>query len=949
MTQTNRFPKTKLTVVAVLLSVAIAIAAGCFTLQLKIDQERQDIEMNASGDKSTTTTKQPSTEKYPKQEHQTIQSSRSTADIFSLQESEYPPPHGSSHKTIGEAYWKMTEGKLYEWDSLLQETEHSQFYHNRNVLFSDKVENPRFALQQAAHAGHPVAQYYMGNALASGIWPFLDEEDEDFHSDLKVLDEWLPEGPDEHPQITSSFLHWHMAAMAGNVEAAMALAYRRESLSTTGVCDKTSLLYLEAAAHGIIDQLEASMHSRAKVLPPMDKHSLAQVHMHGGTSSQLDYHNKPDESKEAIQFYHLKATTQPWSYSDDSKSSKKKQTIDVQAASTLGHLYHYGVRGVPQNLTLSLQYYEIAALNNHWKSAGHAGTFHLWGMGTEPNPTEAFDYFKLGAPGSFVTCFRRREQALLKKTGRNKDYDGESIYECDAQSLNGIGLIYLLGIPGKVEIDYQMAEQFFSLAIESGNADAHYNLAMMYLGWKTQYTNIATIGEGFQHDVANQGEMSRPLEAPTESEKLKFNLFHSVRIPEKQYRGPSSQNIKAAVKLLLKASEEGHLQAIHRLGMIYSEGIQIKTPALETFTLIKSDCAKAKKYYQLIVNRASVQRSKRLRKAYSSYINGDLSTSLLNYLTAAEAGSDVGQVNAAFLLEKGVCLTLSSENCAKASVRLWKAAAENGNAEASLRVGDFYYYGRLRSSMMRSVGPFGWMQFILYPEIYILSKLKEWKLQVEAAVVQYQQFGELSWPSSAKESEPEKQCTEDNRDETYTTSSATEENEWVDNDLSMAALYYTIAGDKYSSARAHFNLGFMHEWGIGVQQDFPLAKRHYDLAMSDPSGEAQVAVSVALFTMARHEYILKLQNAWNRWWNINNEQEETNNEEKAYPPPHKPVLVRQRVMAQNQYNHQSVKIRKWDVIQSHLLDHSTLLICVLVFCLLQLIEMRGRRNGRQPR
>merc|ERR1712216_40319 len=63
-------------------------------------------------------------------------------------------------------------------------------------------------------------------------------------------------------------------------------------------------------------------------------------------------------------------------------------------------------------------------------------------------------------------------------------------------------------------------------------------------------------------------------------------------------------------------------------------------------------------------------------------------------------------------------------------------------------------------------------------------------------------------------------------------------------DLSMAAHYYTEAVEIHSSARANFNLGFMHEWGLGLKQDFPLAKRHYDLANTN-NKEAEVAVQIA--------------------------------------------------------------------------------------------------------
>merc|ERR1712113_79581 len=97
----------------------------------------------------------------------------------------------------------------------------------------------------------------------------------------------------------------------------------------------------------------------------------------------------------------------PWSMKKSSSSSekddknqKKKQGkknpsseqgdgIDVSAAYTLAHLYHYGVRGVEQNLTKSLQYYEIAGSHGHWESAGHACIFHLWGIGVEQNARKA--------------------------------------------------------------------------------------------------------------------------------------------------------------------------------------------------------------------------------------------------------------------------------------------------------------------------------------------------------------------------------------------------------------------------------------------------------------------------------------------------------------------------------------------------------------------------------
>ncbi|EPT02547.1 hypothetical protein FOMPIDRAFT_1143800 [Fomitopsis schrenkii] len=63
-----------------------------------------------------------------------------------------------------------------------------------------------------------------------------------------------------------------------------------------------------------------------------------------------------------------------------------------------------------------------------------------------------------------------------------------------------------------------------------------------------------------------------------------------------------------------------------------------------------------------------------------------------------------------------------------------------------------------------------------------------------------------------------------------------------------AAGYYQSAADTHMSALAMWNLGWMYENGIGVPQDFHLAKRHYDSAL-DINTEASVPVSIALLKL----------------------------------------------------------------------------------------------------
>jgi len=68
-------------------------------------------------------------------------------------------------------------------------------------------------------------------------------------------------------------------------------------------------------------------------------------------------------------------------------------------------------------------------------------------------------------------------------------------------------------------------------------------------------------------------------------------------------------------------------------------------------------------------------------------------------------------------------------------------------------------------------------------------------------------------------------------------------------DYEAAASHYKTAGDQHNSAQAYFNLGYMHEQGLGFERDIHLAKRHYDLA-SEASADAFAPVTIALAKIA---------------------------------------------------------------------------------------------------
>jgi SEL1 protein len=81
-------------------------------------------------------------------------------------------------------------------------------------------------------------------------------------------------------------------------------------------------------------------------------------------------------------------------------------------------------------------------------------------------------------------------------------------------------------------------------------------------------------------------------------------------------------------------------------------------------------------------------------------------------------------------------------------------------------------------------------------------------------------------------------------------------------DSEKAVACYTAAAETMRSAQAMWNLGWMHENGIGIDQDFHLAKRHYDLALETNPREAYLPVILAL-------YKLRIRSWWNTFTNGN--------------------------------------------------------------------------------
>lgn len=75
----------------------------------------------------------------------------------------------------------------------------------------------------------------------------------------------------------------------------------------------------------------------------------------------------------------------------------------------------------------------------------------------------------------------------------------------------------------------------------------------------------------------------------------------------------------------------------------------------------------------------------------------------------------------------------------------------------------------------------------------------------------------------------------------------------IERDVDKAVKCYTGAAEYQQSAQALFYLGWMHENGVGLDQDFHLAKRYYDLALAT-NEEAYLPVKLSLLKLRARSY-----------------------------------------------------------------------------------------------
>lgn len=152
--------------------------------------------------------------------------------------------------------------------------------------------------------------------------------------------------------------------------------------------------------------------------------------------------------------------------------------------------YNLGVNfskgwGVPKDITEAAKWFRMAADQGNLNAIFNLGLLHLRGEGLPKNEKEAVRWFNLGAQSRHAMCANNLGYCYANGIGLEKNLKkARNFYhiaalENLAVAQKNLGVLLKQGGDG-VEKDLNCALKWLNRSVEAGNAEAHYELGLLY-------------------------------------------------------------------------------------------------------------------------------------------------------------------------------------------------------------------------------------------------------------------------------------------------------------------------------------------------------------------------------------------------------------------------------------------------------------------------------------
>ncbi|KAF2091011.1 HCP-like protein [Saccharata proteae CBS 121410] len=538
--------------------------------------------------------------------------------------------------------------------------------------------------------------------------------------------------------------------------------------------------------------------------------------------------------------------THPRNYSEAFRrySELAHLTGNSSAQHMIGFMYATGIgEAVEQDQAKAMLYHTFAAHGGNMRSQMTTAYRHHSGIATPRDCEEAVvwykrvadravEYMRSGPPGGHI---------MVKEAYRIADDDGGVYGEGASVSSSGLNA-KVGGATSDAHASFDDVLEYLDLMSRKGDLKATFSLGKLHYDGSRELKRDLRVAKEYFLEVARtywskEGKIRQDVPPGTERLASKAAGY----LGRMFLRGEGmKQSYTIAHTWFKRGLANGDALCQHSLGIMYLEGLGVP-----------KDPVKAADYFGAAADQDLAGSQVRLGALFLD--QGDVATAIKYFELAARNGHFEAFYYLAELSHQG----LGRDKSCGIAVSYYKIVAEKAEVILSSiqEANEAYENGDLDTALV---------DFMMAAEqgfeigqanvAYLLDKAKpRWFLnditpfaKKQASVITDAALALIYWTRSAKQS---------NIDSMVKMGDYYLDGLGTPPDQEKAAACYQAAADSMQSAQAYWNLGWMHENGIGLDQDFHLAKRFYDQAL-ETNREAYLPVTLALLKLRARS-----------WWN----------------------------------------------------------------------------------
>ncbi|KAF1998662.1 HCP-like protein [Amniculicola lignicola CBS 123094] len=539
--------------------------------------------------------------------------------------------------------------------------------------------------------------------------------------------------------------------------------------------------------------------------------------------------------------------THPRNYAEAFRRYKELATLNGNASAQhmVGFMYATGIGGaVKQDQAKAMLFHTFAAESGDVRSEMTVAYRHSSGIATPRNCEEALYYYKSvadkaiqhmrsGPPGGHI---------MFKESYRIADEEGGVYGEGASVSSSGPN-----AKTGSINSDaYSSLDdvvEYMDLQARKGDPRASFNLAKLnYDGARSSKRDLPAAKKRFLELArmywTKEGKVKQNVSVLTEKLASKAAGY----LGRMFLRGEGmAQSYAIAQTWFKRGIENGDALSQYSLGLMYLNGFGVP-----------KDAVRAADLFGAAADQDLAEAQVRLGALFLD--QGDVATAIKYFELAARHGRLEAYYYLAELTNHGVG---RDKSCAVAAA-YYKIVAEKAEListsfpEANAAYTEGKLEAALVSYMMAAEQGFevgqanvAYLLDQVKPRFTLASLVPFTKRKASLAAEPF--LALIYWTRSAEQK---------NVDSMVKLGDYYLEGIGAKSDREKAAACYTAAAETLSSAQAMWNLGWMHENGIGIDQDFHLAKRYYDQALETNPREAYLPVTMSLYKLR-----------FRSWWN----------------------------------------------------------------------------------